>query len=57
MVSAEFVEQRIKSKAFRTQKPADAALLEKIRKGAEQSDFLILGHRDILEEQDLVEPL
>ena len=57
LTSADFIEERLASGAFRAHKPASPELLEKIRTGAERSDFLALGYRDILEEQDLVDPL
>lgn len=55
--AAGFIEQKISAKEFRTHDRASPGLLKKIREGAEKSDFLALGYRDILEEQDLVEPL
>jgi hypothetical protein len=57
VVSARLIEERVASSEFRTHDPAGTELLAKLRDGAARSDFLALGHRDILEEQDLVEPL
>jgi hypothetical protein len=57
MVAADFVEKQIKTRAFRKHSPASATLLAKIREGAAKSDFLALGLRDILEDQELVDPL
>lgn len=56
-VDATKVERSIKAKQFRTNKRASDDLLRKIREGADRSDFLPLGLRDILEDQDLVNPL
>jgi len=57
LVSATFIESQTKIRAFRKHTPATPALLTKIREGADKSDFLALGLRDILERQDLVDPL
>ncbi len=57
LASADLIEERLASGVFRAHKPASSELLEKIRRGAERSDFLELGYRDILEEQGLVDPL
>ncbi|MHC5055762.1 MAG: hypothetical protein ACYTKD_13715 [Planctomycetota bacterium] len=57
LAPADLIEERLVSGEFRTREPASPELLEKIRRGAEQSDFLELGYRDILEGQGLVDPL
>jgi hypothetical protein len=57
VATATYIEKRIDSSEFRTHDPASPDLLARIRAGAGRSDFLKLGFRDILEEQDLVGPL
>ena len=57
LASADLIEERLASGDFRARESASPELLEKIRRGAERSDFLELGYRDILEEQGLVDPL
>lgn len=57
LVKARNVERQLEQKEFRAHKPASAKLLARIREGAERSDFLALGLRDVLEEQELVDPL
>ena len=55
--SASYIEKQIECRKFRKHDPATHSLLEKIRKGADRSDFLELGYRDILENQGLVGPV
>jgi len=57
LTSADLIEERLASGDFRAHAAASPDLLEEIRRGAERSDFLELGYRDILEEQGLVDPL
>ena len=56
-VSAKAIGQGVQTGRFNAHDPASPKLLEKIRNAAGISDYLALGLRDILEKQDLVDPL
>jgi len=54
-VDGDEIDKKIRSNEFRKHKPASVKLLKKIRDGAGKSEYLALGLRDILEDQDLVD--
>ncbi|GMV83873.1 MAG: hypothetical protein AMXMBFR7_50570 [Planctomycetota bacterium] len=56
-IDAATIERNLQSKVWPSHAAASPDLLKKIRDGAGKSDFLPLDLRDILEDQELVDPL